>query len=69
MPAGAAEEEKMGVSCKERGGQSRPGRNEWMFCQRTEKKGSCGEGKGKWCVDGGDKEKRGEKGLVVQDHK
>ena len=53
MPAGAAEEEKMGVSCKERDGQSRPGRNEWMFCQRTEK-GSCGEGKGKWCVDGGE---------------
>lgn len=44
-----------------------------MFCQRTEVKGSCGEGKGKWCVDGDDggehKEKRGEKGLVVQDHK
>ena len=41
-----------------------------MFCQRTEEKGSWWEGKGKWCVDGGeDKEKRGEKGLVVQDHK
>ena len=29
-------------ACKERGGQSRPGRNEWMFCQRTEEKDSVG---------------------------
>ena len=27
-------------TCNERGGQSRPGRNEWMFCQRTKEKGS-----------------------------